>query len=264
MMKIIRDSYLFFKKIPLIGTGLKKLRDSHFYNDFIATRFLARRDRLAVKNIIEKCFGKDRRIATYLKNIKNSKIFDLEFSYGQSCDYHVLFLYSLIRMMKPEVIVETGVASGRSSAAILQALEDNGQGKLYSIDLGQFYEGKNPLTYITDEGNSELRGFIPKDKEVGWLVPSNLRHRWKLIIGDSKTELPKLITGLNKIDIFYHDSEHSYENMTFEGKAVWPLIPRGGFIVFDDIKWNQAFNDFTSANQHDLNFNYRSLGVIKK
>ena len=44
-------------------------------------------------------------------------------------------LYFLIRELKPEKIIETGVHRGVSSLFILQALEDNEKGELYSIDL---------------------------------------------------------------------------------------------------------------------------------
>jgi hypothetical protein len=40
-----------------------------------------------------------------------------------------------VRSLKPRVIVETGVASGLSSAHILRALAANGTGTLHSIDL---------------------------------------------------------------------------------------------------------------------------------
>lgn len=36
---------------------------------------------------------------------------------------------------KPERVIETGVARGASSQAILQALEENRKGHLYSIDM---------------------------------------------------------------------------------------------------------------------------------
>jgi hypothetical protein len=43
---------------------------------------------------------------------------------------------------------------------------------LYSIDL--------PFQFATKE-------------EVGIIVPKRLRHRWELILGDSKIELPRLL-----------------------------------------------------------------------
>ena len=44
------------------------------------------------------------------------------------------FLYYLCRILKPKNVIETGVAYGISSSYILQALEANKFGKLYSID----------------------------------------------------------------------------------------------------------------------------------
>jgi predicted O-methyltransferase YrrM len=43
-------------------------------------------------------------------------------------------LYAICRILLPRIVVETGVASGFSSASMLQALEDNEVGELYSID----------------------------------------------------------------------------------------------------------------------------------
>ena len=44
-------------------------------------------------------------------------------------------LYGLVRALRPEVVVETGVATGVTSAYLLAALADNDAGELQSIDL---------------------------------------------------------------------------------------------------------------------------------
>ncbi|MFC1897710.1 hypothetical protein ACFLX8_04000 [Chloroflexota bacterium] len=44
-------------------------------------------------------------------------------------------LYALCRQLRPDVVVETGIASGVSSSYILCALEENKDGQLYSIDI---------------------------------------------------------------------------------------------------------------------------------
>ena len=44
-------------------------------------------------------------------------------------------LYAVCRRQNPDIVVETGVASGVSSSYILCALEKNGHGELYSIDM---------------------------------------------------------------------------------------------------------------------------------
>ena len=51
---------------------------------------------------------------------------------------------------------------------------------------------------------------------VGWLVPENLQKRWILRLGYAREVLPQLKKEMDSIDIFLHDSLHTYEHMTFE------------------------------------------------
>ena len=55
---------------------------------------------------------------------------------GTSSAFDCEALYLLVRAAQPQRVIETGVLYGASSAAILAALKHNGQGELYSIDLG--------------------------------------------------------------------------------------------------------------------------------
>ena len=48
------------------------------------------------------------------------------------------FLYFMTLLIKPNTVVETGVGIGFSSLAILTAMEENKQGKLFSSDLPYF------------------------------------------------------------------------------------------------------------------------------
>jgi predicted O-methyltransferase YrrM len=143
----------------------------------------------------------------------------------------------------PKIVVETGVASGVSSFLILNAIKLNKIGTLYSIDLPD----RNII------GN----------KEVGFVVPKELRNNWKLILGDSKIELPKLLKELKQIDIFFHDSLHTYDHMMFEFKTAWPHIKEKGILISDDIYWNNAFFDFAEKiKQKYIKFN--GIGIIIK
>jgi len=47
------------------------------------------------------------------------------------------YLYLVVRAMRPNLVVETGVFDGISSSVILQALQDANAGKLVSVDLLQ-------------------------------------------------------------------------------------------------------------------------------
>jgi len=131
-------------------------------------------------------------------------------------------VYVLIRIFKPDIVVETGVGAGVSSWTILHALEENGTGNLTSIDL------PTPNTQL-----------LP---EVGYLVPAELRHRWDLRTGPSQELLPKVLNEFGTIDLFHHDSRHSYSNQLREYQSAWPFIKSGGMLVSDDVS-NDALHD---------------------
>lgn len=148
-----------------------------------------------------------------------------------------LSLYILVKVMKPKVVVETGVSAGRSSGFILQALHENGEGYLYSID---------------------------PDPNAGWAIPKYLRYRHKLFIGASKDILPKLVRELPMIDIFLHDSLHTYDNMIFEYRTAWHALKKGGILLSDDVDWNTAFEDFSREIGCRAVYLTRSFAGIRK
>jgi len=133
-------------------------------------------------------------------------------------------LYLITRLIKPDCVIETGVASGASSAYILRALHDNKNGQLYSIDLPP--------------------DNLPKGKTSGWLVPQSLRSRWRLYIGDTKELLEPLLHKLGGIDRFFHDSLHTYEHMMWEFRTAWKYLQPGELFLSHDVGANDAFFDF--------------------
>ncbi len=159
-----------------------------------------------------------------------------------------IFMYVLCRLLKPEKIVETGIAYGNSSSFILQALNENKKGTLYSID------------YV----------FRPWEtrETIGSAIPTDLRDRWHLVFGPTNKKLKKTLEELGEIDIFFHDSLHTYKNMMFEFNTVWQHIKKGGFLLSDDINDNSAFYQFCSSlklNPIIIGENKKSfLGVLQK
>lgn len=260
-MYLIKKIYYFCKKIPALGNILVLFRNIYKGSAFYAYK-LKKKDINKAREVIGYMYSKE--AASFVDEFIASDLFKKDWSFGRSGDFDVIFLYAVTRAMKPEVVVETGVASGRSSAAILSALEKNKKGTLYSIDLAQVYKTKEPGTYITHEGNEELNAFVPLGKQPGWLVPDNLRSRWRLIIGDSKKELTTLVDRLDKkIDIFYHDSDHSEEHMLFEFNTVFNKLADTGLIVSDDVRWNNAWNEFILSKSLNEVCVYRNLGIAK-
>ncbi len=148
-------------------------------------------------------------------------------------------LYALVRELRPSILVETGVCNGVSSSVILSALARNGEGRLFSIDYPEYSDGS-----VQDFDESKRGAVVPVGKQPGWLIPDDLRERWELTIGKSQEELPPLLARLGTIDFFMHDSEHSYDCMTFEMTAAIDHLRPGGLLVVDDARWNGAFEDF--------------------
>jgi predicted O-methyltransferase YrrM len=132
--------------------------------------------------------------------------------------------YSAVRLTKPSIIVETGVARGVTTAYILKALNMNQTGHLYSIEL--------PI-------------LMPYEwKEIGQLVPESLRQRWTLNFGPGTHKMKKLQENIANIDMFIHDSEHTYSNQLAEYKIASSWLKKGGIIVSDDVD-NDALLDIS-------------------
>jgi predicted O-methyltransferase YrrM len=169
------------------------------------------------------------------------------------------FLYWVVRRIKPRTIVQTGVSNGLSSAFMMLALAKNGaQGRLHVIDLPAVFDPDDPAW--TRKG--AVYGFvIPPAKSSGWMVPDIYRDRFDVEIGDAKILLPRLVDRLDRIDMFFHDSDHTYDHMTFEFEQAMRKLAPDGVIIADDIAWNASLWDF--ADKHRLvGYNYRgNMGV---
>lgn len=152
-------------------------------------------------------------------------------------------LYVICRLLKPKIVIETGVENGISSTFILWALQQNGKGTLYSIEiLERLLNGKQP----------------------GWLIPTNLRKRWRLFIGNSLEVIPKITKEISSVDIFIHDSEHSYKVMMKEYSLIWPYIKSGGLLLSDDTGRNEAFIHFCKKVKRKPLWTERGYGILQK
>jgi hypothetical protein len=136
-------------------------------------------------------------------------------------------IWCLVRHLRPTNVVETGVAHGITSRFILEALERNGHGNLWSID-------RPP---IEEEWH----------QQIGIAVDDRLRKRWSYIRGSSSRRLPGLLSRLGQIDLFIHDSLHSERNVLFEMEQAWAVLRPNGAVVVDDIDVNRGFHGFIQA-----------------
>lgn len=126
-------------------------------------------------------------------------------------------LYSLVRQRRPSFVVETGVANGHSTVLVLQALKINGHGRLLSVDVSA---------------------------NVGALLCDQERDRWELSILPRRRRryaLSVLMAGMPEIDLFIHDSDHSYGWKALEYALAWPQLSRDGILFTDDVHASRAF-----------------------
>ncbi len=103
-----------------------------------------------------------------------------------------LVWYCLIRLERPRIVVETGTHDGLGTALMVAALVRNAQeghpGELHSFDI---------------------------DPAAGWLTEGQPADRFTLHRGDIRETLPAVL-GASAIDMFVHDSLHTYEQERFE------------------------------------------------
>lgn len=138
-------------------------------------------------------------------------------------------LYALTRKLKPDAVVETGVAAGFSSAAILSAMDKNAKGHLYSSDF-PYFRLPNPEQY------------------VGVVVEPPLNARWSLHLKGDDENLPAIISELTgKIGLFHYDSDKSYNGRATAMKTIVPHLADGAIVIMDDIQDNAYFHDYVTA-----------------
>jgi predicted O-methyltransferase YrrM len=128
-------------------------------------------------------------------------------------------LYLLTRWLRPRVFVETGVANGHSSFVLLSAMEANAAGSLVSLDV------------------------VP---DAGCLVTEQLSSRWQLLVLDPADPIAAAaegLAGVDEVDIFFHDADHSYVGQLADYELADAVLARGrlGLMLSDDVDESFAF-----------------------
>ena len=88
------------------------------------------------------------------------------------------------------------------------------------------------------------------------MLPRELLDRWHLIIGDSRQQLPHLLARLGRIDLFHHDSLHTYDHMMWEYNTAFPYLQEDGILSSHDVRiivdlarpWRNPFAVFCEEN----------------
>ena len=183
---------------------------------------------------------------TVLKNsiIETTK----ESPYGKFADSEVrlgkrLGWYAFVRVLKPKVVVETGVDKGLGSVVICAALLKNKE---------EGYEGQYYGTDINPKAGYLLTG---KYQEVG-----------KILYGDSINSLSQFS---EKIDLFINDSDHSADYEYQEYLEIKELLSNKAIILGDNshvtdklLRFSDEFNrKFLFFREEPINHWYPGGGI---
>lgn len=139
-------------------------------------------------------------------------------------------LYLLVRALRPNRVVETGIGPGYSTAWLLAALEANGVGELTSLGPGSTVGRASGLREVA----------------VGQLVPPPLRHRWTLALGNSEEKLARLL-GSGRVDLFLYDNGPEVARARFELRTAWASLSDRGVLLAHRIDANAAWPEFCRA-----------------
>lgn len=137
-------------------------------------------------------------------------------------------LFASVQLTRARRVIETGVAYGWSTLAILEAMARNGNGKLVSVDMP-----------------------YPKRKNedfVGIVVPERLRDCWTLIREPDRVGLKKAISIFEgQIDLCHYDSDKCWWGRAYAYPLLWDALKPGGLFISDDIQDNFFFAEFVKS-----------------
>jgi predicted O-methyltransferase YrrM len=137
--------------------------------------------------------------------------------------------YAIVRAVQPDHVVETGTHLGLGSCILAAALLRNGHGSLTTIDI---------------------------DPEAGHLIG----EPWANVIERRTGDSVDILGALKEVDIFLHDSLHTYDYETRELAAVEPKLAADALVLSDNAHESSALSDWAErSGRHFLFFKEQPL-----
>lgn len=171
---------------------------------------------------------------------------------------HKIFVYDLVRNIKPALIVELGTYKGTSLMSMCQAIKDDAEIKTNIVGIDSWEGDLNTGSYSGD------------------LIYSELGETLKTYYSETNYELKRMLfeNALDSfkdgsIDLLHIDGLHTYEAVKADYETWLPKMATNGIILFHDVKvqkenfgvdrfWNEAKDSFVDS----FNFDHSNgLGV---
>lgn len=132
------------------------------------------------------------------------------------------FLTFISKMLRPDRILEIGTFTGYSAICLAEGLSDHGE--LHTIEINVEYEDR-------------IREYVSQ---------SPWGNRIHLHIGDALQLVPSME---EQWDLVFIDAEKEHYPQYYE--LVLPKVRKGGFILADNVLWNNKVTQEIARNDHD-------------
>lgn len=172
-------------------------------------------------------------VESKILKIKRRRELSIPFYYGRR-----LAWYTLIRILKPEVVVETGTDKGLGTLIMAHALQKNGKGKIFTID---------------------------SDPYSGSLIDLFEWSNIEILRGNSLA----LLESVESIDLFLHDSNHDPAYEFSEFVAIEKVLSDNSWVISDNshisdslLEWSrQQGREFIFFKEESINHWHPGDGI---
>lgn len=148
------------------------------------------------------------------------------------------FLYTYVKIAKPQLVIETGIANGLTTLSILAGLKDS-KGELHSFDIDS------------------------KTSTIGQVYPNWTWH--KIAYSSPLKSFKKSLKNFKNVDLWIHDSDHSFFWQFNEYNLAQKTLSSDGILVSDDIDFSRAWSKFRKnfSKSYILLDKYKFIGIAR-
>ena len=136
-------------------------------------------------------------------------------------------------------ILEIGSFEGKSTVWFLENILQNKNSTITCVDPWMNYSQDQDSLNSYFKGENEWDLINRKTKEIFLhnIVESGDSGKVTIRQGFSDKVLPCLITEQKMYDIIFIDGNHTAPYVMMDSVMSWPLLKKGGIMIFDDYNW---------------------------
>lgn len=137
------------------------------------------------------------------------------------------FLYTMTKLVRPALVLETGTFIGYSTISMAQALEENGGGHIHTFDVYNDRPGwVSPIIGPCEDALAVARAHVEH---------AGLSHRVTMHKGDSSDNIRAFLATTDApVDMAFIDGDHTVAGAIKDFMVIHPRLRNGGIILLHD------------------------------